>query len=108
VGSHLGELEQLVLLALVRLEGDAYGVAVQREIARRAGRAASFGTVYTTLARLEDKGLVASRLGEPTPERGGRRKKYFRVTPAGARALRASLRALRTMALGLDATWEVP
>jgi DNA-binding PadR family transcriptional regulator len=108
VGSHLGELEQLVLLALVRLEGDAYGVAVQREIARRAGRATSFGTVYTTLARLEEKGLVASRLGEPTPERGGRRKKYFRLTAAGARALRASLRALRTMARGLDATWEAP
>src|SRR5215207_1079321 len=103
--ARLAELEQLVLLALVRLGDDAYGVAVQREIARRTGRDTSFGTVYATLARLEAKGLVASRLGESTPERGGRRKKYFSPLPAGLKALRSSLRALRTMTRGLDATW---
>lgn len=104
----LGEFEQLVLLALLRLADDAYGVAVQREIARRTGRATSFGTVYATLARLEAKGLIASRLGDPTPERGGRRKKYFQLLPPGRRALHECLRVLRTMARGLDASWQVP
>jgi PadR family transcriptional regulator len=104
----LGEFEQLVLLALVQLGEDAYGVPVQREIAQRTGRAVAFGTVYTTLARLEAKGLVSSRLGDPTPERGGRRKKYFEVTVAGRCAVRASLRALRTMTRGLDPSWEAP
>jgi DNA-binding PadR family transcriptional regulator len=108
VEGRLGEFEQLVLLALLRLEDEAYGVAVQREIARRIGRSTSFGTVYTTLARLEDKHLIVSRLGEPTPERGGRRKKYFRLLPAGRRALDESLRALRNMARGLAASWQAP
>ena len=105
---HLGELEQLVLLALIQLGDDAYGVAVQRQIALRTGRDTSFATVYTTLARLEEKGLVASRLGEATRERGGRRKKMFVVRPAGRSGLRASLRAIRTMARGLDTSWETP
>ena len=105
---HLGELEQLVLLALIHLGDDAYGVAVQREIAERTGRETSFATVYTTLARLEEKGFLASRLGDATPERGGRRKKLFVVRPTGRRALRASLGALRTMARGLDPSWETP
>ncbi len=104
----LGELEQLVLLALVRLGDDAYGVTVRREIARCTGRPASFGTIYATLARLEDKGLVDSWLGDPTPLRGGRRKKYFRVRPAGKVALRAYLQALRTMTRGLAPSWPVP
>ena len=77
----LGELEQLVLLALVRLGDDAYGVTVRREIARCTGRPASFGTIYATLARLEDKGLVDSWLGDPTPLRGGRRKFSFASVP---------------------------
>ena len=72
----LGAFAPLVLLALLRLEDAAYGIAVQEEIRRRAGRRVSFGAVYATLARLEEKGLIASRLGEPTAERGGRRKKY--------------------------------
>ncbi len=104
----LGEFEQLVMLALVRLGDDAYGVAVQREIAGRTGRSTGFATVYTTLARLEGKGLVASRLGDPTPERGGRRKKYFVLLAAGRRAVRESLRTLRTMTRGLDASWGAP
>jgi PadR family transcriptional regulator len=104
---HLGEFETLVLLALARLDRDAYGVSIHREIARCTGRAPSYAAVYTTLARLEAKRLVSSRLGDPTPQRGGRRKKYFTVLPSGRRAVRASLRAIRTMARGLDPSWDV-
>ena len=98
---NLGEFEQLVLLALLRLGDDAYGVAIQREIVSRTARDPSFGSVYTTLSRLEDKGLIASRLGETTPQRGGRRKKLFVVLPAGQRAIAASVHAVRVMARGL-------
>jgi DNA-binding PadR family transcriptional regulator len=98
----LGELEQLVLLGVMRAGPDAYGVPVHDEIQRRAARDLTLGTIYKTLARLEDKGLVASRIGEPTAERGGRRTRCFHVTPAGARALQASIRSLRRMAAGLD------
>lgn len=105
---HLGELEQLVLLAIARLGDDAYGVTVRREIATRTKRDLSFGSVYTTLTRLEEKGLVASHLGDPTPERGGRRKKHYAMSSAGRRALQRSLRAIRTMARGVDASWETP
>jgi DNA-binding PadR family transcriptional regulator len=108
VSRHVGEFELLVLLALIQLDDDAYGVAVQREIARRTGRDVAFATVYTTLNRLEEKELVTSRLGEATAERGGRRKKFFAIRPAGRSAVRASLRALRTMTRGLDASWEIP
>jgi PadR family transcriptional regulator, regulatory protein PadR len=104
----LGEFEQLVLLALIHLGDEAYGVVVQREITRRTGRTTSFGAVYTTLTRLEEKGLISSHLGEPTPERGGRRKKHFRVLATGRRAVASSLKALRTMTRGLDASWEAP
>jgi PadR family transcriptional regulator len=107
VEAHLGEFETLVLLALARLDREAYGVAIHREIAQRTGRTPSFAAVYTTLARLEAKRLVCSRLGDPTPQRGGRRKKYFTVLPAGRRAVRASLRAIRTMTRGLDPSWDV-
>ncbi|MFI5311294.1 MAG: PadR family transcriptional regulator [Gemmatimonadales bacterium] len=106
--THLGEFEQLVLLALARLGDDAYGVSVQREISNRTRRDVSFGTVYTTLARLEAKGFVTSSVGDPTPERGGRRKNYFAVSPAGRKALQRSLRDLRTMAHGLGPSWETP
>src|SRR2546428_14130228 len=102
---NLGEFEQLVLLALLRLGDAGYGVSVRRELERRAGRAVSLGTVYTTLLRLEAKGLVASRLGEPTPERGGRRKKHYLVTAAGRRALRRALPGLRPMTPGLQPPW---
>lgn len=103
MGSHLGGLEQLVLLALARLGDDAYGVAVRDEIERTTKRATSFGSIYTTLARLEQKGLIRSSMGEPSAERGGRRKKYFAMTVAGERALREQIAALRTMTRGLDA-----
>ena len=104
----LGELEQLVLLAIARLGDDAYGVSIRREIAARTRRDLSFGSVYTTLTRLEEKGLAASHLGDPTPERGGRRKKHYVVSAAGRRALQRSLAAIRIMARGIDASWETP
>lgn len=104
----LGEFEQLVLLALVRLGTEAYGVSIRDEIEQRARRDVALGAVYTTLLRLENKGLAASRLGDPTPERGGRRKKFYRPTAAGQRALRASLEALRGMTRGLTPGMELP
>jgi PadR family transcriptional regulator PadR len=106
--AHLGEFEQLVLLALMHLGDDAYGITVQLEIQRRTGRDPSFASVYTTLARLESKGLVTTRLGEPTPERGGRRKKHYALLPAGQRAIQASMRALQVMSRGLDASLGTP
>lgn len=105
---HLGSLEQLVLLALLRLGDGAYGVAVQQDIAQRTGRTPSFATIYATLNRLEDKELITSRLGDSTPERGGRRKKLFALRAAGHRAIQASIRDLRTMAKGLDVVGNLP
>ena len=102
MGAHLAELEQLVLLALLRLGAEAYGVAIAEEIEARAGRPASLGSVYKTLIRLDTKRLVVTRLGEPTPERGGRRKRYYQLTPAGRAALRISLEAIRRMTSGLE------
>ena len=93
----LGRLEEIVLLALVCLGGDAYGVPIRREIAERTGRDVSFGAVYTTLDRLEGKGYVKSRVGEPTPERGGRAKRYFRIEAAGSRALNEARQAIASM-----------
>ena len=93
-----GELEQLILFAVLRLLGRAYGVGIRREIEERTGRSVSPGGIYTILGRLETRGLVTSRLSEETPERGGRRKKMYRITPDGAAALRASWDALHAMA----------
>ena len=106
MSSRLGDLEVLVLLALLRLRDDAYGVAIQREIADRTGQDVSFGSVYTALGRLQEKGLVTGKLGDPSPVRGGRRKKYFRVEAAGKQALRDSLRAIRAMSRGLGLAWS--
>ena len=93
----MGEFEQLVLLALLRLDNDAYGMEVREQIELRTGRDISYGAVYTTLDRLESKGFVAHRLGEPTPDRGGRARKYFRVLPEGRRALRDARETLAVM-----------
>ena len=82
-GSHLGELEELVLLAVFGLGADAYAVSVQQRIESGARRAVSIGAVYSALERLERKGFLASRLGEPTPDRGGRRKRHYRINQAG-------------------------
>lgn len=98
----LGEFEQLVLLAVLRLEDDAYGAAIRRELLERAGRDASPGAVFTTLERLEARGLVRSRFGEPTPERGGRRKRYYQLRAEGTRALSRSYAAMTRMARGVE------
>jgi DNA-binding PadR family transcriptional regulator len=98
----LGEFEQIVLLALVRLGSDAYGATVRREIEARAGREVSISAVYTTLERLEQKGQVRSRIGEPTPERGGRRRRHFELLPLGARSLRDAYNALTGMTAGIE------
>ena len=104
----LGELEQLVLLGLVRLGEDAYGVPLRREILERTGRDVSLGAIYKTLERIEAKGFVSTRLGPRTPERGGRRKKLYRLSASGVRALRSSLEATRRMVEGLDESWRTP
>ena len=104
----LGEFEQLVLLAILRAGDDAYGVPIRHAIVDRAGRDVSLAAIYKTLTRLEDKGLVVARVGEPTPERGGRRKRYYAVTAAGRRSLRQSVEVLRRMARGLDLGVETP
>jgi PadR family transcriptional regulator len=89
-GEFLGEFEQVVLLAVVRLDGAGYGMSIRREIERRAGRDVAVGSVYATLARLEEKDLVASEAGETTPRRGGRARRHFRILPAGVEALEAT------------------
>ena len=98
----LGEFEQLVLMALLRIGADAYGAAVCVEIEQRSGRTVSLSAVHTTLERLEGKGLVRSRIGEPTPQRGGKRKRHFEVSSAGRKALQAAYRSIRRMADGLE------
>lgn len=98
----LGEFEQLVVLALLRLGADAYGASVALEIEEQTGRTVSVSAVHTTLDRLEEKGLIRSRLGEPSPQRGGKRKRHYHVQPAGIRALQHALRGLRRMTAGLD------
>ena len=103
---NLGEFEQLILLSMIRLGPDAYGASVQAEIENRGGREVSISAVYTTLDRLESKGLVRSRIGEPTPERGGKRKKHYEITPAGTRALRDAYELLKRMTKGIEARLE--
>lgn len=98
----LGDLEQLVLLALLRVGEGAYGVPIHAEILREARRDVTLGTIYKTLSRLEEKGLVRSFEGPPTAQRGGRRTRCFAMTPAGRRILRAAMESLRQMAAGLD------
>ena len=99
---NLGEFEQLVLLAILRLDREGYGITVREELIRKAGREVSLGTVYKTLLRLEAKGLIQAHIGAPTPARGGRRKKHYVVSPRGKAALQRSLAALRKLASGLD------
>ncbi len=94
----LGEFEQIILFALLRLGDDAYGVSVRREIERRTGEPVSPGAIYTTLERLEARGLVTSEFGEPTPERGGKRKRHYRLQAQGAEALNRSYSAISGMA----------
>ena len=98
---YLGEFEQFVLLAVARLGDEAYGVTIRRTLVERAGRPVSFGAVYSTLRRLEEKGLIRSAYGDPEPVRGGRAKKYVALTARGRTALRQSHAALVRMAEGV-------
>jgi len=98
----LGDMEHLVLLAILRLGQEAYGIPILDEVCARSGRDVSRATVYVALKRLEQKGLVTSKLGESTPERGGRAKRYFKLKPSGLKALRES----REMFLSLWRDYE--
>jgi DNA-binding PadR family transcriptional regulator len=98
----LGEFEQLVLLAIVHLRGEAYGVPIVEEIERRTGRSVARAAVYVTLRRLEDKGFISTWLGAPTPERGGKARRHVRLEAEGARALREARRVTERMWHGLD------
>ena len=104
----LGDFEQLVLLGVLRLEPDhaSYGAAIRQEIHARSGRDVSINAVYTTLDRLENKGFLESWVGDPTPQRGGRRRKFYRLRPMGMAALRQAYRAFNAMADGLQRQLE--
>jgi DNA-binding PadR family transcriptional regulator len=99
--SYLGELELMVLLAVMRLGDEAYGVPISKELRSLAGKEVALGSIYAALDRLEQKGLVSSSLGDPTPERGGRAKRYFKVTRPGVRALKITRAALTNLWSGI-------
>jgi PadR family transcriptional regulator PadR len=99
---YLGELEQIVLLAVLRLGDEAYATPILDEIESQAGRRVARGALYTALDRLETKGCLRSRVGEPLPERGGRARRYFTVTPPALRALKESRLALMRLWRGLE------
>jgi PadR family transcriptional regulator len=98
----LGDFEQLVLLGVLRLGDEAYGAAIRQEIHARSRRDVSINAVYTTLDRLEGKGFLRSWTGEPTPQRGGRRRKFYAPTAAGVGALKQAYRAFTAMTDGLE------
>ena len=98
----LGEFEQMVLLAIAHLRGEAYGIPIVEEIERRTGRSVARAAVYITLRRLEDKGFVSSWMSDPTPERGGKGRRCVKLEAEGARALREARRAAERMWQGLD------
>lgn len=99
---YLGEFEQVILLAVMRLGSDAYGKTVRELLAEQLNRDVTVGALYATLERLEAKGMISSSMGEPTKERGGRAKKYFKVTAKGQQALKRSKDALTTLWQGLS------
>lgn len=101
-GTYLGEFEQVVLLAAARLAGDAYGMSIRREIQEQTGRDVSIGAVYATLDRLKSKSLLDTTMGNATPQRGGRPKKFFRLTAAGTEALLASRKSMDRLWEGLE------
>ena len=100
-GEYLGNFDLMALLALLRLGEDAYGVTIARELEEQTGREVVVASVYATLERLQERGLVASSLGDSTPERGGRAKRYFRITGAGIREVREARRSLMNLWKGL-------
>jgi PadR family transcriptional regulator PadR len=104
--AYLGEFEMLVLLAVLRLRDDAYGVSIRDELERETSRQVGLGALYKTLGRLDLKGYLGTRLGDPTPERGGRRKKLYRLTAAGQSALRQAVADLRRLSSGLSRELE--
>ena len=91
---YLGEFELMLLLAVIHLGDEAYGVPISREIEKHRGKSVSLGSVYAALERLEGKGLVASSMGDPTPERGGKAKRYFQITKEGLRQVQDTRRVL--------------
>ena len=99
---NLGEFEQLILLAILRLRDNAYGVTIRAELADRAGRTVAPGALYTALERLETKALITSRMSDPTPQRGGRAKRHVTVTAAGVEALTRALHAYERLMDGLN------
>jgi PadR family transcriptional regulator, regulatory protein PadR len=101
-GEYLGEFEQIVLLAVLRHNDNAYGVNVWREIEERTGRSVLVGAIYTTLDRLEEKGYVSSYVGAPSAERGGRAKRFYKIEKSGLVALNQSARILKSMWAGLS------
>jgi DNA-binding PadR family transcriptional regulator len=103
---YLGEFEQMVLLSILRLGHGAYGLAVKEELEAVAGRTVSSGSLYTTLDRMEKKGLLASSTGETTQERGGRPRRYLRVTPDGEALLVRSRSSLLALWSGLEGTLD--
>jgi DNA-binding PadR family transcriptional regulator len=100
-GDYLGNFELMLLLALLRLGEDAYGVTIAQELEEQTGREVVVASVYATLERLRERGLVTSRLGDSTPERGGRAKRYFRITGAGIGEVREAQRSLMNLWKGL-------
>lgn len=102
MGKSLGEFEQMVLFAVISLGAEAYGASIRREIVERTKRDVSSGAVYTVLERLERSGLVTSWIGDPTAERGGRRRKHYRIRPEGAKSLHIARQRMLKMAAGLD------
>lgn len=102
-GTHLGDLEELVLLAVLRLGSDAYGARIREELRERAERSVSISTVYVTLMRLEEKGYVRSWKGEPTATRGGKSKRHFELRPEGTEALQAVRQVRARMWEGVEA-----
>jgi DNA-binding PadR family transcriptional regulator len=100
-GDYLGNFDLMLLLALMRLGEDAYGVTIAQELEEQTGREVVVASVYATLERLQERRLVASRLGDATPERGGRAKRYFRITGAGLREVREAQRSLMNLWKGL-------
>lgn len=98
----LGDFEQLVLMGVLRLDTEAYGAAIRQEIHARCGRDVSINAVYTTLDRLERKGFLRAWTGDPTPQRGGRRRKFYALRPAGLAALRQAYHVFTAMADGLQ------
>jgi len=105
---HAGELELLILLAILRLDDDAYGVSIREELERETSRVLTLGSIYKTLGRMERKGLLQTKVAPPTKERGGRRKKLYALTAAGKDAARKSVADLHGLLRGLEPEFRTP